>query len=74
MDFTAINSLLDAAVAYILSSSQQLAAKDKIIADLQAQVSTANATINADESELKQLTDKLNQLSGVLTPVASSKS
>ncbi|OUL28787.1 hypothetical protein [Nostoc sp. 106C] len=82
MDFTAINALFDAAVAFILAAverensyKQQLAAKDEQlvqkdqqITDLQAQLTTANALVSADTAELTSLHDKLTQLSGILIP------
>ncbi|OUL28285.1 hypothetical protein [Nostoc sp. 106C] len=82
MDFTAINALFDAAVAFILASvereqnykqqlaqkDEQLAQRDQRITDLESQLTTTNALVSADETELTTLHDKLAQLSGILTP------
>ncbi|MDZ8225775.1 hypothetical protein [Nostoc sp. ChiVER01] len=81
MDFTEINSRLDAAINFFegvadreKSYKQQIADRDKQIADLQAQLTTASNTIQADEGELTQLHDKLAKLAELVNPVAATVS
>ena len=73
MNFDEINALVDDAVSFFTgwatqkqNYESQLSDKDKQIADLTAKLQTATSTVQADESEIGTLHDKLTNLSNLI--------